>query len=97
MLYIIDRDAYSLKLELNIPINKYDLLNNGNLGKNGANKLINGIKENCSSKKCTFIVSPRIINNEESQYNQEIIHYVIDNYKSYGNLYDYDLIIYKNY
>lgn len=102
IIYIISHEAYLFKLEADMPINKYDLLNNGNLGKSGVKKLINGIKDNCNNKQCTFIINYNLTDNNRkenrySQYNQEIIYYVIDNYKSYGNLYDYNLIIYKNY
>ena len=42
-LYIISKSAYTFKLEGNIPINKYDLLNNGNLGSGGHQKIIKEI------------------------------------------------------
>ena len=97
-LYTISSTAYLIKLESNKQINKYDLLNNGNLGKNGAKKLINEIKNNCQKEKCVFLVDiTDTYKPELTQFNQEIIHYIINNYNDYGNLYNYELKIYKNY
>lgn len=97
-IYLITSTAYLIKLEGKISINKFDLLNNGNLGLNGDEKLINEIKQTCEIEKCTFIVDiTDTINPELTQFNQRIIHYIIDNYKDYGKIYNYELTIYKNY
>lgn len=97
-IYLITSTAYLIKLEGKISINKFDLLNNGNLGLNGDEKLIDEIKQTCEIEKCTFIVDiTDTINPELTQFNQRIIHYIIDNYKDYGKIYNYELTIYKNY
>ena len=38
--YILDPIAYTIKLELDRPIDKYDLINNGNMGYKGEYKYI---------------------------------------------------------
>ena len=56
-IYILDDFAYIIKLELGIPINKYDLINNGNLGKNGEQIVISEFKEMCNNNKCVFLLN----------------------------------------
>jgi len=95
-LYIIDRNAYFIKLESNIEINKYDLLNAGNLGKGGEKKIINEIEENCNNKKCIFLIELEASqNNPKLEYAKETKDYVKSKYKRHnvvGNL-----VVYKNY
>lgn len=94
-LYIICGNAYLFKLEANIPINKYDLLNNGNLGKKGEQKLINELEISCSKEKCTFIIGiDELRDSPEIQYNKEIINYILNNYHEVDQLYKH--LIYKN-
>ena len=80
-IFIISGNAYLLKLEANISINKYDLLNEGNLGKNGDIKIINEIKDFCNNNKCLFLISENEINNSLSQINKNIVNYVKNTYK----------------
>lgn len=95
-LYIIDIYAYVLKLESSIPINKYDLLNDGNLGKDGINKIIQEISDKCQKEKCTLIMNKNEIGNTlYNQYNQELYLYVANNYIEKENI--SGLTIYKNY
>lgn len=97
-LYIISVNAYILKLESGKHINKYDLLNNGNLGKNGDKKIINEIEETCNKSKCTFMIDIRELNeNSRTQYNKNIVKYIINNYKEKNRIKNYNFIIYKNY
>ena len=95
---MISVSAYTIKLEANKTINKYDLLNNGNLGKDGHIKIINEIEENCKKNKFTFLIDIRELTGEsKTQYNKDIIEYIKNNY--YHN-YDYlisQMAIYKNY
>ena len=94
--FIIDPYAYLIKLEANIPITKFDLLNNGNLGKNGEKKITKEIDEICKQNKCTFLLNEnRLANKKLSQYNQYIYKHIINNYKERDNL--FGLTIYKNY
>lgn len=94
-LFIINQNAYTLKLEAKIPINKYDLLNNGNLGKDGEDKIIKEINNICSKEQCTFLMYEKEINNSTiSQTNQKIIKYVSENYYKQDKL--LNLTIYRN-
>lgn len=95
-LYIICGNAYLFKLEANIKINKYDLLNNGNLGKNGEQKLIDQIEKDCKKENCIFMIAKReLLNNQFNQYNKDIIKYIMNNYNEIDEKYNF--IIYKNY
>lgn len=94
-IFIIDMYAYLLKLETSIPIDKFDLLNDGNLGKNGETKIIKEIDEICQKEKCTFLLNENEIDNRISQYNQEILKYVNNSYQKRTKI--GDITIYKNY
>lgn len=97
-LYIISVSAYTLKLEANKTINKYDLLNNGNLGKNGEKKIIKEIENNCNKNKCIFLIDVRELNGtSKTQYNKDIIKYIETNYWQTGSIGTYNLAIYRNY
>ena len=85
-IFIIDMYAYLLKLETSIPINKYDLLNDGNLGKNGEIKIIEEIDNICQKEKCTFLLNEKEINNRISQYNHDILNYIDKTYKKIDNI-----------
>lgn len=80
-IYILTGHSYLIKLSLDIPINKFDLINNGNMGYNGANKYLEEIKEDCSKEKCLFIINDNELKNEESynQTNKDILKYVVSN------------------
>ena len=94
--YIIDVYAYLIKLNANEKIDKYDLLNNGNLGKNGEKVIIKELDNYCKKNKCKFLIYKAAINNRQySQYNQEIYSYIIDNYDEKDKV--LNLTIYSNY
>ena len=85
-LYVFGRFAYLTKLNFDLSLTKYDIINNGNMGYNGASKYIKEIDEYCKNNKCLFIVNEQ----EKSisitvQTNMEIINYVKDNYNSIYN------------
>lgn len=94
-IFIIDMYAYLLKLESSIPINKYDLLNDGNLGKNGEFKIINEIDSICQKEKCTFLLNEKELTKRISQYNPQILNYVDTTYKKVNNI--RGITIYQNY
>lgn len=93
-IFIINEWAYLLKLETNMPINKYDLLNNGNIGKDGELKIINEISKICQEEKCIFLLNKNEIYTKTSQYNDKILKYINDTYTESGIISRY--IIYKN-
>ena len=93
--YIINDKAYVYKLESDIPINKFDLLNDGNLGKDGDIRLIKEIEYKCREKVCTFLMrEDEIYDDTLTQTNRKIINYINNNYKKVGKI--IDLTIYQN-
>jgi hypothetical protein len=75
-IYLFTYLAYPIKLESNIKINQYDLINNGNLGVNGVNKVIDKIKQ--ADKNTLFIINESKYLNI-GQINKKILKYVTDN------------------
>lgn len=80
-LYILGSNSYLIKLFLDIPINKYDLINEGNMGYQGAKKYIEEIENNCQNKKCLFVVNNNELNQKfYNQTNSDILNFVDKNY-----------------
>lgn len=80
-LYIFGAYGYLIKLSLDIPINKFDLINNGNMGYHGEIKYIDEIDSKCLKEKCLFIVNESELNCDfYNQTSTEILSYVINNY-----------------
>lgn len=95
-LYIISKNSYMIKVEANVKINKYDLLNSGNIGKGGEQRIIDEIEENCNNKKCTFLLDLQGAYGSSSiPYAKEIITYIVMNYQQKERV-EY-LTAYKNY
>lgn len=79
-LFLLDSRAYVGKLEFNMKINKYDLINDGNMGYNGSYKYVKEIDDYCSDHKCLFIVNKEEVFNDINQTNKYIVSYIIKNY-----------------
>ena len=68
------------------------MLNNGNLGYKGSERIISEIDKKCLSSKCMFISRDYV---ENTQLNFDIYNYVVDNYYFYKSI---DIFkIYSNY
>ena len=82
--YILGNFAYLIKLNNNLPINKFDLINNGNMGYKGPQKYIQEIDDYCSENKCIFIMNDGelAIKNNENQTNKDLLRYVKENYNT---------------
>ena len=93
--YFLMQNAYIHKLENNIPINKYDLLNNGNLGSKGIDKIINEIDNNCQNITCYFAIDLNYLTHK-TQYNNDILKHIIDNYNYKENIPNTRIQIYTN-
>lgn len=79
--YILGNFSYLIKLNNNMKINKYDIINNGNLGYNGEAKYLKEIDEYCKKQKCIFIIcDEEVITDKTIQTNREILKYVQGNY-----------------
>ena len=84
--YVFGRFSYLMKLNFNVPITKYDIINNGNMGYNGAKRYIDEIDNYCNDNKCLFIMN----DNEKDisitiQTNMEILEYIKNNYMGIYN------------
>lgn len=81
--YILGNFSYLMKLNLNIPINKFDNINNGNMGYHGSERYIQEIKGDCSKNHCIFIMNDEeAVTEKNIQTNREILKYVKSNYKN---------------
>ena len=79
--YIFSNSAYLIKLEGDFPINKYDLINNGNMGYQGTIRYRQEIDDVCLNQVCTFLLSTTDVENEiTTQTSKDLVNYVIDNY-----------------
>ena len=96
VLFFLGTDAYLMKLNLDIPINQFDNINNGNMGYHGAENYILKIENICKNKKCMFVFNEEEATGKKpSQTNQLILNYIKDNYKQYYSSTSLDL--YKNF
>ncbi len=80
-LYILGNLSYIVKLNLYLPLNKYDNINNGNMGYYGVRKYLTEINNNCEKKQCLFIINEDEYRTQRNQTNHEILEYVIKNYQ----------------
>ena len=87
--------SYVTKLDLHYEIDKFDLINNGNMGYNGGKKYILELNDMCKEKKCLFFVD-NLGNDSFSQMNENIIFYIVDNYKKIDDV-KYNFITFSLY
>lgn len=80
--FLFVRNAYLVKILIDEPINKYDIINNGNMGYKGAKGYIKEIDNICKNEKCIFFIDNSLYKSkiEVTQMNQEILEYVYSNY-----------------
>lgn len=71
--------GYLYKLYYDIPIGKYDLWNDGNLGYHGVEKRIKEVYDICKESDCLFIVDGDLKENDKSQVSK-FYNYIINNY-----------------
>ena len=81
-LYIFSYLGYYMKLNLDLPITKYDLINNGNMGYKGYDKYIEETEEYCKDNKCIFFITKQEVNEKGFQTNKKILKYVMENYRN---------------
>ena len=91
--YIFSCYAYLIRLNNGEVPNKYDLINNGNMGYNGEDKYIKEIDNYCSHNKCMFVlVSEDLVH--PNQTSKKILDYV---QKKYDNITNFEAFsIYTN-
>ena len=84
----IGPNAYYYKIITNQKINYLDLINTGNFGYDGSNKLLNKVKE--LDKDYVFFVKKNELGNGK-QTDQNLIKYIIKNGKKIDKVYVYDI------
>ncbi len=79
--YILGNFSYLVKLSKNIPITKFDIINNGNMGYHGSYGYIQEIDEDCQRNSCVFIIrDEELTTKAHIQTSREILRYVSENY-----------------
>ena len=64
-----------------MPLNKYDIINNGNMGYKGYKGYIKEIDKYCKKNKCLFIINEGELSGEVvNQVNHNILKYVDKKY-----------------
>ena len=82
-IFLFTQNSYEIKMNTSYLINKFDLINNGNMGYHGSFKYIDEIENTCLNHRCLFIVYKYEINFEDlnaNQTNVDIIDFVYKNY-----------------
>ena len=96
--FFIDPNAYVIKLNLTKKIDKYDLLNDGNLGSGGIKKVIKSFDKLCKDNPCTFIIhNPDDGWKSVGQYGEEIFSYVLNNYDKKNEVINFKMFDKKSY
>ena len=80
--YVLGSFSYLVKLNLNMKINHYDIINNGNMGYEGEKRYVREIDNNCQKHKCVFFISDEEAEGKVyNQVNLKILEYVITHYE----------------
>lgn len=87
-IYFLDNYSYFVKLNINYPLNKFDLINNGNMGYHGSQKYIEEIDNQCKLSSCLFIIS-RVQPNDQT--NKDILNHVTSVYNKTDEIKQFDI------
>lgn len=87
--FIFTNFSYLIKISMNEKIDKFDLINKGNMGYN-EEKYIEDMEKICKKKNCLFIINEDIFGAYGSQMNPIIKNYVVENYDYCGNITEED-------
>ena len=90
--------AYMSKMNNNYTLNKFDLINDGNMGYNGYKKYIDEIDNMCIDSSCLFVIDKNYVDISKgrckspatNQTNLDIIRYVNNNYKLFDSKYGFN-------
>ena len=85
-IYFFSKNAYYVKLNVKYPLDKFDMICNGNMGFNGAKKYIKEIDNYCLNNSCMFILYKHEFDNKITQTNRDIVDYVINNYNLFKEI-----------
>ena len=81
--------SYYYKIFNDIPITYFDLINTGNWGYDGSNKLYNELENN---RNCIFVIN-RYSYGDDSQMNKTALNYVLDNGTKIDQIYNFEFYI----
>lgn len=94
-IYFFSANAYYVKMNVEYPLSKFDMICNGNMGYNGANKYIKEVNDYCIDHSCMFILYRyEFRENNISQTNRKLVNYVKNKYLKVDDLGGFD--IYNN-
>ena len=92
-IYFFSKNAYYVKLNAKYPLDKFDMICNGNMGFRGAEKYIKEIDNYCLNNSCMFILYKYEFENQITQTNREIVSYVIDEYNLKEEISVFDIYV----
>lgn len=90
-IFIFSYDAYYVKMMLGQRLDKFDLINKGNMGKN-EKEYVRDIEKICDKKECIFIMNINSFKN--TQLNPIMRDYVLNNYRYCGDISKKEFISY---
>ena len=83
-----------IKLSIEYPLSKYDLINNGNMGYHGYSKYIHEVDNYCEENKCMFILYRYEFREDNSnQTNRDLFDYVVDKYNKIDSIDLFDVYV----
>lgn len=92
-IYFFSKNSYYVKLNTKYPIDKFDMICNGNMGYNGSSRYMKEVEDYCNSNSCMFILYRYEFDDKITQTNREIVNYVIDNYNQYEQIHWFDIYV----
>ena len=94
--FVLGNFSYLVKLNLDIPIDCYDNINQGNMGYRGEEVYIDNIRKTCQERDCIFLFNnSESYDKNKSQTSKKILNYIKNNYQSvYSSI---EMNMYRNY
>lgn len=94
--YLFTQNSYVIKMNTSYDINKFDLINNGNMGYQGSVRYIQEIDNFCGDHSCLFILYRYEIDRDNLMSNQtniDIIDYVSTHYRKQREIDSFDIYV----
>lgn len=90
-IYFFSKNSFYVKLNAKYPLDKFDMICNGNMGYNGSRRYIKEVDDYCSSNSCMFILYRYEFDGVVTQTNKDIINYVINTYDFNEEIHWFDI------
>lgn len=94
--YLFTQNSYQIKMNTSYQLNKFDLINNGNMGYYGSVRYIKELEDYCLDNRCLFIVYKYEIddnNLNSNQTNIDIINFIYANYSKKEDIDVFDIYV----